>query len=133
MWFGNATFIVALLGIIILFVCKAWEKRGNAVPLLVQIRRADGFVSEQVRKTCEELPDQCTHACISGYLHCKIGLHRAGLAAHKRLHRFSNKFGNYLKKQNISVDKNRAASAYLKNVLEYKKESIQKSEQKEIV
>lgn len=132
MWASTAIFIIAFIGLLSLFVLKALERRGFRVEPLLQLRRADSFVFRSWQKARRHMPVRFSQIVEVGYLFCKKQAHSAGVAVYTRLYKFSLWFGEYLKKHNAAPAKNPGAvSSYLKNMLEYKQETIQNTDKKE--
>lgn len=130
---STAIFIIALVGLISLFVGKAFELRGARVAPLLKLREADLFVSDSARRIREHLPVKLLQIGESSFVLLRAHLHSAGLAAHNCLQSCSERFGEYLKKHNGSVSNNPGpVSSYLKNMVEYKQEPIQNADKKEI-
>lgn len=128
MWFDIAIFAVAVLGLCALFIGKALEQKGAAVAPLARLRRADALVLNGLRGLYEDVPRRLLSLLKSGCVLCRDGAHIAGFAVHARLHRFSARFGEYLRKHGSENARNRGhASFYLKSMLEHKK-SIERAD-----
>jgi len=128
MWFSISIFIIAIVGLALLFTLKARELRGiSGQGLLSRIRQADKLFETGMFGAQERFSAKVRLSFRTAYLFCKDWLHIGIFFAHDRLTNLSHRLGEYLKKHGTGAAKNRGhASFYLRNMLAHKKDIEQK-------
>lgn len=125
MWFSFIIFSIGLVGLSALFVFKAFDlKRAATTPLHVLRRNGDFLITDSWRRFKGELRARATHLFDTSSAFYKKRAHEAALHLHAAVHSLSVRFGEYLKRNGATGERNGHASTYVKDMLEYKKTQI---------
>ena len=130
MWINVVIFAIALIALVLLFSLKALESRGRRIPSLVRLRReGDLFVTERcvhyhrhARRTGEAFLK-------NSWLWCKETVEEIETSLLSGTHRVTTRLHVYLmNRRTKALGKSEHVSTHLKNVLEYKKETLRSPE-----
>lgn len=130
MWVSLVLFGMGLTGLFALFLCKHLERtRAVETPLTTLRRSGDPLITDGWRRWKEQFRAHTVHIFYRSSALCRDGAHKAGTRLNGFLHSLSVQFGEYLKRNGASGEKNDNASTYVKNMLEYKREARRSTDQ----
>ena len=132
MWFNLILLLLALAGLIALFSLKSLETSGKKTPLERLRGRGDAFITNDLLAYGKSARAQCVSLGKRGYFLCREHTVRAGSTLLAFIHTLTLRLGEHLRKREAlpphDTETKGSVSFYLKNVLEYKRntEEMQK-------
>lgn len=125
MWFSFIILFIAIAGFIVLFSFKAFELSGKKTPLAHLRKYCDIFIASGFIAFEKGARARCSSFCRKGYLLCREQALYFGSSALTFVHTLTLRLGEHLRKRKAlstrDANDKEGVSFYLKNVLEYKR------------